>query len=118
MATLEDDYRFAKPRSTSAGIFDDEEEPLFGSSSSSQSGANSYSEYIRRNLQGDSAVDDAEHGHASSARRPPRSNGKSRAADEDESQEHSEMYAVLNLDKDASTEDVLRAYRTLAVAFQ
>jgi DnaJ-class molecular chaperone len=52
------------------------------------------------------------------ARRPPRSKGKSRAEYEDESQEHSEMYAVLNLDKDASTEDVLRAYRTLAVAFQ
>lgn len=144
MATLADDFRFQRPRAgygsgrsgyegdeAGYGHGDDgddeeeEEDPLFGDGGAA-GGANgsSYRSYFSKGTFEDK--DDDRKGNAKYAL-PPRDNERQRRRREGQardatsgpsSDENSELYAVLNLEKDASNEDVLKSYRTLAVAFQ
>lgn len=115
MASLADDYRFVNSpiASSSSSSYpvneDDEDEPIIGDSSKRDNGT--YESYIRKGFEEENE-DSFEH---STDRSHRRENGQ---VGVQASQENTELYSILNLDTNASTEDVLRAYRSWAVAFQ
>lgn len=124
MASFENDFRFSRPPDAQAGpsAGADDDEPIFGAEDSflggeQREGASNSSNW-RKRWRPD--FDDDTFGS--------RLNGFPRRRDDaafDDSlqegpsaDENTELYAILNLDKDASTQDVLKAYRSLAVSFQ
>ena len=112
MASLADDFRFASTSAAStshrnAAEDDDEvDEPIFGEASTS----NGHS-WRSRFENGKSIFDDEE-----DSARPKAST--SRIDEEAEVAENSELYAILNVEKDCSQDEILKSYRSLAVAFQ
>lgn len=122
MESFENDFRFSRPpdgQSSDAGLEDDE--PIFGAEDSfmdhqQYAGSSSKNSNWRRRYR-PAFDEDSENTTAGL-----QNNGDA-AFDESfqvgpSSDENTELYAILNLDKAASTQDVLRSYRSLAVSFQ
>ena len=121
---LSQDWRFAKPASyTQAHVDDDDDEddePIFGSSSSSSSSSTDrHGEHTGNSSSQRRAFDEKDYAAASAAdgESSDMPSGSGAPASGSGSTD-TELYAILNLDKECSTEDVLRSYRSLAVAFQ
>lgn len=125
MATFESDFRFSRPPNEHASSSlhaesredeDNDDEPIFGDVTFSSDHAGP-SDWRRRYHP---SFDDSREGTNATNY----NNGSYDTAYEDSfqvepgSDENSELYACLNIDKDASSQDILRSYRALAVAFQ
>lgn len=108
MASLADDFRFASTSTASLNREEEElDEPIFGEAGPSNG---SYSWRSRfENGKGIFDDDDDDTGPRAST---------SRLSEEPEAAENSELYTILNVEKDCSQEDILKSYRSLAVAFQ
>ena len=122
---LSQDWRFAKSASYAQAHVDDDDdgeeddEPIFGASSSS-SGSSSTGQRGHHPGNGSSswrAFDEKDYAAAAAADGESSDMPSGSGVPASGSSE-TELYAILNLDKDCSTEDVLRSYRSLAVAFQ
>lgn len=119
MASFEDDFRFSRPPDGHAGasLEDDDDEPIFGAEDSfaDQQNPSSWRKRWR--------PDYGDENYGAGLNGLPKLNEDAKTFDESfqagpASDENTELYAILNLDKDASTQDVLRSYRGLAVSFQ
>lgn len=110
MVQLADDFRFASSSSASISQRYEEEidDPIFGSGEPTGSNGHSWrSRFENGKSIFDDEQDDDRHPRASTSKLV-----------EPEPAENSELYAVLNVEKDCSQEDILKSYRSLAVAFQ
>lgn len=127
MASFENDFRFARPpdkASSSNNAAEDDDEPIFGGEDSfldqQHPGPSNWRKRFRQGFDDDDNLNGNLRGVFPNGRPP-----SSEDTPFDESfqagpskDENTELYAILNLDKDASTQDVLRSYRALAVSFQ
>lgn len=120
MDSFQNDFRFARPPDSGSGGHDEDDEPLFGGDESfmdnqQHAGPSSWRKRFRPEFgEANGAFHDLPNGHAAhedAAFDESFTVGPSR-------DENTELYAILNLDKDATTQDVLRSYRSLAVSFQ
>lgn len=131
MASFENDFRFARPpdsKASGGAAAEDDDEPIFGGDDSflDQQHHAGPSNYWRKRYR--PTFDDDDDVLKSKFNGFP--NGKATLNEDnspfnDESfqvgpsqDENTELYSILNLDKEASTQDVLRSYRALAVSFQ
>ncbi|KAK9893625.1 hypothetical protein P389DRAFT_163971 [Cystobasidium minutum MCA 4210] len=126
MASFENDFRFARPpdkASSSNNAAEDDDEPIFGGEDSfldqQHPGPSNWRKRFRQGFDDDDNLNGNLRGVFPNGRPP-----SSEDTPFDESfqagpskDENTELYAILNLDKDASTQDVLRSYRALAVSF-
>lgn len=112
MAELAEDERFAGS-SAQNDDDDDVEEPVFtdGKRDSSSWRDRLFEPASWQSSNGVDGSPQSSSNHAGS-RQAPSSNVN------DNEDQHTELYGILNLEKDARTEDVLKSYRTLAVLFQ
>jgi hypothetical protein len=120
MASFESDSRFARLPNGHVNDEEDDDEPIFGDESfvsnpaDGGTGAPGPSNSWRKKYKPEFGDEDnsdnklnGNHAHEESSFQVQPS-----------SEENSELYAILNLDKDATSQDILRSYRSLAVAFQ
>lgn len=116
MTTLADDARFSRPPAAQHGwgaAEEDDEEPAFGFSS--RAGRQRDKLFGDGNgWAADGSIDDDEKHDARTAAGHPGLGSDSTTV----TPQHTELYAILNLETSAAPEDVLRSYRALAIAFQ
>lgn len=122
MASFEDDFRFSRPPNghVTTSVEGDDDEPIFGAEDSF---AEEHDQQRARSWRKRWRPDFADEKNGSGLNGFPGSNGDATFDGEPfsagpASDENIELYALLNLDKEASTQHVLKSYRSLAVAFQ
>lgn len=122
MASFENDFRFARPPDRASDGEDDE--PIFGGADSFVEGGHQHAGPSNWRKRFRPAFDDEANDNLNGFPNGHATNTTEDAAFDESFQvgpardENTELYAILNLDKDASTQDVLRSYRSLAVSFQ
>lgn len=110
MANLADDFRFASTSAASLSSQQEEEvdDPIFGQ----PSGSNGQDSWRSRFENGRSIFDDEDEDTK------PRASTSRLTEQQSEAAENSQLYAILNVEKDCSQEEILKSYRSLAIAFQ